>query len=74
MSIKEKFMNGLSKTRKALFNNIKTIFSGRTLDEETLEELEEILIMSDMGVEVVDKILEELKERYNKEKSDQKIP
>ncbi|HOB16324.1 MAG TPA: signal recognition particle-docking protein FtsY [Defluviitoga sp.] len=74
MSIKEKFMNGLSKTRKALFNNIKTIFSGRTLDEETLEELEEILIMSDMGVEVVDKILEELKERYNKEKSDQKDP
>lgn len=74
MSIKEKFMNGLSKTRKALFHNIKTIFSGRTLDEETLEELEEILIMSDMGVEVVDKILEELKERYNKEKSDQKDP
>ncbi|HHV01967.1 MAG TPA: signal recognition particle-docking protein FtsY [Defluviitoga tunisiensis] len=74
MSVLDKFMKGLSKTRKTLFHNIKTIFSGRTLDEDTLEELEEILIMSDMGVDVVEKILEELKDKYHNKITDQEDP
>jgi len=69
MGIFEKFKNGLSKARNAIFKNIKTIFSGKVLDDEVLEELEEILIMSDMGVEVSNKILEELKTRYKADNS-----
>lgn len=69
MGIFEKFKNGLSKTRETIFKNIKTIFSGKSLTEEDLEELEEILIMSDMGVEVANSILQELKERYHQHNS-----
>lgn len=69
MSIFDKFKKGLSKARNSVFKNIKTIFSGKVLDDEVIEELEEILIMSDMGVEVTNKILEELKEKYKKDNS-----
>ncbi|MGY4686431.1 signal recognition particle-docking protein FtsY [Petrotoga sp. DB-2] len=69
MGIFEKFKNGLSKARNTIFKNIKTIFSGKVLDDDVLEELEEILIMSDMGVEVSHEILEELKSRYKADNS-----
>ncbi|HBT50869.1 MAG TPA: signal recognition particle-docking protein FtsY [Petrotoga sp.] len=69
MGIFEKFKNGLSKARNTVFKNIKTIFSGKVLNDDVLEELEEILIMSDMGVEVSNKVLEELKSRYKKDNS-----
>jgi len=69
MGIFEKFKNGLSKARNTIFKNIKTIFSGKILDDDVLEELEEILIMSDMGVEVSNKILEELKNKYKTDNS-----
>ncbi len=69
MGIFEKFKNGLSKARNTIFKNIKTIFSGKILDDDVLEELEEILIMSDMGVEVSHEILEELKNKYKTDNS-----
>jgi len=69
MGIFEKFKNGLSKARNTVFKNIKTIFSGKVLDDDVLEELEEILIMSDMGVEVSNKVLEELKSKYKTDNS-----
>jgi len=69
MGVFEKFKNGLSKARNTVFKNIKTIFSGKVLDDDVLEELEEILIMSDMGVEVSNKILEELKNKYKTDNS-----
>jgi len=69
MGIFEKFKNGLSKARNTVFKNIKTIFSGKVLDNDVLEELEEILIMSDMGVEVSNKVLEELKSKYKTDNS-----
>ena len=66
MGIFDKFKKGLEKARNTFFGSIKTIFAGKTLDDETLEELEEILVMSDMGVEVTQKILKELKASYKK--------
>ncbi|PNR95463.1 signal recognition particle-docking protein FtsY [Petrotoga olearia] len=69
MGIFEKFKNGLSKARNTVFKNIKSIFSGKVLNDDVLEELEEILIMSDMGVEVSNTVLEELKSRYKKDNS-----
>ncbi|KAF2956079.1 signal recognition particle-docking protein FtsY [Marinitoga sp. 38H-ov] len=70
MGFFNKIKEGLKKTRDKFFGNIKTIFSGRTLDDDVLEELEEIMILSDMGVEASKDIIEKLKERYKKEKTD----
>ncbi|KLO23913.1 MULTISPECIES: signal recognition particle-docking protein FtsY [unclassified Marinitoga] len=70
MGFFNKIAQGLKKTREKFFGNIKTLFSGRKLDEEVLEELEEIMILSDVGVESTKDIVEKLKERYKKEKSE----
>ncbi|MDN5342384.1 signal recognition particle-docking protein FtsY [Oceanotoga sp. DSM 15011] len=67
MGFFDKLKEGLSKARDNFFGGIKTLFAGRTLDDEVLEELEEILIMSDMGYETANKILTELKIRYKKD-------
>lgn len=70
MGFFNKIANGLKKTREKFFGNIKTLFSGRKLDDEVLEELEEIMILSDVGVKATKDILDKLKERYKKEKSE----
>ncbi|WGS65436.1 signal recognition particle-docking protein FtsY [Marinitoga aeolica] len=70
MGFFNKIAKGLKKTRDKFFGNIKTLFSGRTLDDDVLEELEEIMILSDVGVEATHDILEKLKERYRKEKNE----
>jgi fused signal recognition particle receptor len=70
MGFFNKIAEGLKKTREKFFGNIKTIFSGRTLDDEVLEELEEIMILSDVGVDATKDILEKLKERYRKDKAE----
>ena len=52
---------GLSKTRKALSSRVDKLFSmGSGLDEDMLEELEELLITSDVGVETSMKLIESL--------------
>lgn len=66
MGLFDKLKEGLTKARDSFFGGIKTLFTGRKLDEELLEELEEILVMSDMGIETVQKILDDLKKEYKK--------
>ena len=68
----DKLVNGLSKTRTNIsssFNNIFSAFS--SIDDDFYEELEEILIMSDIGVitteEIIDSLKEEVKEKNIKE-------
>jgi len=57
-----KLTSGLAKTRSAIFNRITEAVTGRVkLDEEIFHELEEILITSDMGVEVSSEIIEDIK-------------
>ena len=52
----------LGKTRSALAENVKKIFSGRSkIDEEVFEELEEILIQADIGVETTLELLEDMR-------------
>ncbi len=54
---------GLAKTRKGLLGKLGDLIPGRgRLDEATLEELEEILIASDLGVTATAKVMAELKE------------
>ncbi|WP_300668570.1 signal recognition particle-docking protein FtsY [Desulfoluna sp.] len=56
--------SGLSKTRDALSNGVDALFKGgRTLDDELLEELEELLITSDVGVRTTMEIIESLSEK-----------
>ena len=66
---------GLTKTRKNIVYGIDSVFNGFShIDEEFYEELEEILIMGDIGVNATEEILtrlrEQVKENYIKEPAD----
>jgi len=57
-----KLTSGLAKTRSAIFNRITEAVTGKVkLDEDIFHELEEILITSDMGVELSSEIIEDVK-------------
>ena len=57
MGFFDKLKQGLSKTKTSFEEKINNVFSNfRKVDEELLEELEEALIMSDVGVETSTKI------------------
>ena len=69
MSFFEKLKNGLSKTKSSFDEKMNNIFSNfRKVDEDLLEELEEVLIMSDIGIDTSTKIIENLRMRIKKEK------
>ncbi|HIU51595.1 MAG TPA: signal recognition particle-docking protein FtsY [Candidatus Merdicola faecigallinarum] len=69
MGFFEKLKNGLSKTKHSFDEKINAVFSNfRKVDEDLLEELEEALIMSDMGMDTSVKIINELRDRIKKEK------
>jgi len=64
-----KLKEGLAKTKKNLTDQIESIiFSHKKIDDEFLEELEEILITSDMGVETTLDIIEYIKQETKKNK------
>ncbi len=70
-----RLVEGLTKTRNNIVSGIDAIFSGfSNIDEDFYEELEEILIMGDLGVHATENILEELrkkvKENHIKEPAD----
>ena len=55
----DKLKNGLSKTRKKMVNSINELVTGRAvLDDKTLDEIEEILVTSDIGIELTTKIID----------------
>lgn len=63
MSFFDKLKNGLKKTKESVFGQINSIFKHFVkVDEEMLEELEEILIASDVGVSVTEEIIEKLRD------------
>ncbi|WP_135081122.1 signal recognition particle-docking protein FtsY [Terasakiella sp. SH-1] len=65
---------GLSKSSSKLSDGIGGAFTKRKLDDEALEELEDTLIMSDMGVETAQKIVEHIREtRYGKDITSQEL-
>ena len=69
MGFFDKLKNGLNKTKKPFDEKISNVFSSfRKVDEDFLEELEEILIMSDIGMDTSIKIINNLRERIKKEK------
>lgn len=69
MGFFDKLKQGLSKTKNSFEEKMNNIFSTfRKVDEDLLEELEEVLIMSDVGVETSTKIISNLRDRIKKEK------
>ena len=54
---------GLQKTRQALTESLGAVFSRKRIDAETLEELEEALILADLGAQITEKILQEVTRR-----------
>ena len=69
MGFFDKLKIGLGKTKSSLSDKMNDVFSNfRKVDEDLLEELEEILIMSDIGVETSTKIINNLRNRVKKEK------
>lgn len=69
MSFFEKLKQGLSKTKASFDEKINNVFKHfRKVDEELLEELEEALILSDVGFDTTNKIIEELRDKIKTEK------
>ena len=69
MGFFDKLKNGLNKTKTSFDEKMNNVFSGfRKVDEELLEELEEVLILSDVGTETSLKIISNLREKIKKEK------
>ena len=67
MGFFDKLKNGLNKTKTSINEKINNVFSTfRKVDEELLEELEEALIMSDVGMETSEKIISELRKKIKK--------
>ena len=60
---------GLQKTKKSFFSKLKSAILGKSkVDDEVLDDLEEVLITSDVGVETTIKIIERIEKRVEKDK------
>lgn len=65
----DKLKNGLSKTRNKIINGINEALTGKAvIDDKTLDEIEEILIASDIGTETAEKIIENARVALKSEK------
>ena len=78
MGFFDKLKSGLSKTKASIDDKINGVFSTfRKVDEELLEELEEALIMSDIGmdtsVQIISKLRDKIKRQNVKEAEEVKV-
>jgi len=65
----DKLKSGLTKTRNKIVNTINETISGKAvLDDKTLDEIEEILITSDIGFDTAEKIIEDSRVKLRSEK------
>ena len=63
-----RLVSGLKKTRDNIAAGIDSIYSGfSSIDEDFYEELEEILVMGDIGIHATEAILEDLKKKVKEE-------
>ncbi|MFC0875971.1 signal recognition particle-docking protein FtsY [Saccharicrinis sp. FJH2] len=66
---KETLDKGLEKTKESVFKKLSRAVAGKSkVDDEVLDNLEEVLITSDVGVETTLKIIERIEERVQKDK------
>ena len=63
MGFFDKLKSGLTKTKNAVFSRVDSVVKSFVkVDEDLLEELEEVLICSDMGAECAEKVIDELRD------------
>jgi len=66
---KESLDKGLEKTKSSFFQKLGKVVAGKSkVDEEVLDNLEEVLITSDVGVDTTIKIIERIEERVSRDK------
>lgn len=66
---KKKLNLGLARTRENFFSKLSRVLSGRTtIDKELIDQLEEVLLSSDIGVDTTLKIIDHLEKRVSAEK------
>ena len=68
MGFFEKIKQGLKKTKDSIGAMLSGIFFGRRVDEALMEELEEVLILADLGVECTERVMTELRARVRDQK------
>ena len=59
----ERLKQGLSRTRSQLGNQLASLFGGGKIDEDVYEELETILLTSDVGISATQALLDDIKQR-----------
>ena len=59
----QRLRSGLQKTRQSLMGRLEAVFSRNRLDIDTLEELEEALILADLGARTADRVVQEVNAR-----------
>ena len=62
-----KWLKGLDKTRKVTFSRLASIFGTNEITNETWDELEEVFLQADVGVETTDSILSSMKKKFREE-------
>ena len=66
---KENLDKGLSKTKESVFSKLTRVVAGKSkVDEDILDELEEVLVTSDVGVETTLKIIDRIEKRISRDK------
>lgn len=70
LSWRERLFKGLARTRAQLGGKLKAVFARGKVDEELLEELETLLLTSDVGMEATEHLLSALKARAKQDKLD----
>jgi len=65
----DRLKSSLEKTKKTFSNSILTLLGNRKIDDKLLEEIEEVLLTSDIGVNTTEKLITILKERVKNEKN-----
>lgn len=70
LSWRERLFKGLARTRAQLGGKLKAVFARGKVDEELLEELETLLLTSDVGMEATEHLLAALKARAKQDKLD----
>lgn len=66
MGFFNRLKESLSKTRKTFVEKVESLLTGRRIDDAALEELEEVLIMSDVGVKASSDVMSVIREKTRK--------
>ncbi len=66
MGFFERLKQGLTKTKQGFVEKVESIFQGKPIDSETLEELEETLILADIGAISASEVVDHLREKARK--------